>query len=755
MSLVFFSSPASRRAARGCDGVSGRLDLQDARRHAGPRGDRARGPDRSRITFPSSTARFVRLSRLYVSWRRSSIAEVGVSIDHVAWSPSPSRASATCKPGGERLTFCTLHQRGREREQQARDDAGTQVPEGAQTRAKTHLADQRHAAPRDLRASCPAPDGVHLAPWTTAPDLSIVIVTFNGRDKALDTLRSAHDRLGAISAEWLVVDNGSSDGTADAIESAFPDVRVFRERNRGFAAGNNVALPHATGRYVLLMNPDVEIADGTLADLVSALDERPRVGVASVRQRASDGTLLASIRRFPTPARGFGEALGTGGVAWLARFQELDTDFARYDEERSADWLVGAFLIARREAIAQVGPLDERFFLYAEETDWCRRFRSQGWDVRHLPHVTITHHEGDNKRPEMVAQLGHSRRRYAYKHFVWPRAVALHASLALGHLLRVVVFAPLAALRPRHRRRAARRGVRARGGLRRAAAVRRGRSPRRRPLTSRPMEIEGATVSGFGKVLVTGGGGAIGSNVVDELVLAGADEIIVLDNFVRGRRENLDWARANGAVELVEGDIRDRALVRELMEGVDVLFHHAAIRITQCAEEPRLALEVLVDGTYNVFEAAVEAEVRKLVASSSASVYGLAEEFPTAREPPPVRQRHALWRREGLQRGAAAQLPRDVRARLRRAALLQRLRPADGRPRPLHRGARPLDGADLGGQAAADLRRRPADDGLHLHGRHRAGEHARRRSRAAPTWSTTSPAASRPACSGWPRCCSR
>jgi UDP-glucose 4-epimerase len=136
-------------------------------------------------------------------------------------------------------------------------------------------------------------------------------------------------------------------------------------------------------------------------------------------------------------------------------------------------------------------------------------------------------------------------------------------------------------------------------------------------------------VSGFGRVLVTGGGGAIGSNVTDELVLAGAEEIVVLDNFVRGRRENLDWAKANGNVTLVEGDIRDRALVRELAEGVDVLFHHAAIRITQCAEEPRLALEVLVDGTYNVFEAAVEAKVRKVVASSSASVYGLAEQFPT------------------------------------------------------------------------------------------------------------------------------
>jgi UDP-glucose 4-epimerase len=136
-------------------------------------------------------------------------------------------------------------------------------------------------------------------------------------------------------------------------------------------------------------------------------------------------------------------------------------------------------------------------------------------------------------------------------------------------------------------------------------------------------------VSGLGRVLVTGGAGAIGSNVTDELVLAGAEEIVVLDNLVRGRRENLAWAQANGPVTVVEGDIRDRALVRRLTTGVDVVFHLAAIRITQCAEEPRLALEVLVDGTYNVVEAAVDAGVRKVVASSSASVYGLAEEFPT------------------------------------------------------------------------------------------------------------------------------
>jgi UDP-glucose 4-epimerase len=134
----------------------------------------------------------------------------------------------------------------------------------------------------------------------------------------------------------------------------------------------------------------------------------------------------------------------------------------------------------------------------------------------------------------------------------------------------------------------------------------------------------------LGRVLVTGGAGTIGSNLVDLLVREGAAEIRVLDDFTRGRRENLAWAAAHGPVEVIEGDIRDRATVRAATEGADLVFHLAAIRITQCAQEPRLANEVLVDGTFNVLEAAAACEVRKVIASSSASVYGLAESFPTS-----------------------------------------------------------------------------------------------------------------------------
>jgi len=133
------------------------------------------------------------------------------------------------------------------------------------------------------------------------------------------------------------------------------------------------------------------------------------------------------------------------------------------------------------------------------------------------------------------------------------------------------------------------------------------------------------------RVLVTGGAGTIGSTLVDQLVDAGAADIVVIDNFMRGRRENLADAtdRAGGRLAVVDADINDRGLVTELTAGRDLVFHLAALRITQCAEQPRLALESLVDGTFTVIESAAAAGVAKVVASSSASVYGLAELFPT------------------------------------------------------------------------------------------------------------------------------
>ncbi len=141
------------------------------------------------------------------------------------------------------------------------------------------------------------------------------------------------------------------------------------------------------------------------------------------------------------------------------------------------------------------------------------------------------------------------------------------------------------------------------------------------------------------RVLVTGGAGLVGSHIADLLVKEEVAEIIVLDNFTRGQISNIAWAKEHGKVTLVEGDIRDLQVLDKVMDGVDIVFHQAAIRITQCAAEPRLALEVMADGTYNVLEAAVKAKVKKVVAASSASIYGMAEQFPTTESHHPYNNR--------------------------------------------------------------------------------------------------------------------
>lgn len=296
----------------------------------------------------------------------------------------------------------------------------------------------------------------------TRPDLSIVVVTHNGREMALKTLRSARAARGVASVEWLVVDAGSSDGTPDAIEREFGDVRVFRRENRGFAASNNVALEVAQGRYVLLLNPDVEVLQGDLGELVAAMDERPGLGMASVVQRGTNGELQASIRRFPSPLRSLGESLFAAYWPVLRSFQELETRPASYSRETAADWLVGAFLIARREAVRAVGPLDTRFFLYSEEIDWCYRFWQAGWPIAHLPLIEVTHHAGKRSRGDLMAQLSHSRLLFAEKHYGVGRRAAIRAALALGHVIRIGVFGLPALVRPaaRERVRAERAGLR-------------------------------------------------------------------------------------------------------------------------------------------------------------------------------------------------------------------------------------------------------------------------------------------------------
>ncbi len=202
------------------------------------------------------------------------------------------------------------------------------------------------------------------------------------------------------------------------------------------------------------------------------------------------------------------------------------------------------------------------------------------------------------------------------------------------------------------------------------------------------------------RILVIGGAGFVGSHIVDQLLAEPVREIVVLDNLVRGTRNNLAGALQDDRVTLVEGSVEDRDAARAtLMQGTDYVFHLAALWLYECVHEPRRALEVNVVGTYNVIEAAHEAGVKKVVYSSSASVYGDAVDEPDDRGAP-VQQPHDVRRHEDRRRAVLPRVPRAARARLRRPALHERLRPAHGLQGHLrqrdHEGARP----DRRGRAA-------------------------------------------------------
>jgi GT2 family glycosyltransferase len=286
-------------------------------------------------------------------------------------------------------------------------------------------------------------------------ELAVVIVSHECAPYLEPCLRSVFAHAGGADLDVVVVDAGSSDGGPEVVERAFPDVRVLRGPNRGFAHANNIGVLATDAPFVLFLNPDTEILEGTLAGLVALLADRPRVGLAGCRQVGPDGELAPSIRRFPSPTRAFMEALGSERLpvraSWLG---ERELDPAPYARETACDWTSGSFMVARRDALLAAGLMDERFFIYCEEPDLCRRIKAAGWDVAHLPVMTILHHAGKSGWSErLVAQDAFARRQYYTKHLSRPRAGLALSAHALGLAIRAALGAP-------DRRRACRAGLR-------------------------------------------------------------------------------------------------------------------------------------------------------------------------------------------------------------------------------------------------------------------------------------------------------
>jgi hypothetical protein len=266
-------------------------------------------------------------------------------------------------------------------------------------------------------------------------DASAIVVTYNALPWVEQCLESVRGE------ETIVVDNGSTDGTPDVVRELFPEARVLERANRGLGAGWNAGMEVATGRYFLLLNADAWLTEASLARLVAFADANARAAVVGPRLLNTDGSLQRSVRGFPTLWRLATEYFFLRKLAPRSRL--LNAFYAGgfdHDVVHEAEVVMGACMLVRREAVDEVGPLDEAFFLFSEETDWCRRFLDAGWQVLFFPgaecvHVGSAAHGGRMLRENLRGHL-----RFLLKHRGERSAERARRLLAWALVLRGRVF---------------------------------------------------------------------------------------------------------------------------------------------------------------------------------------------------------------------------------------------------------------------------------------------------------------------------
>lgn len=254
-------------------------------------------------------------------------------------------------------------------------------------------------------------------------DISFIIVSWNVRELLKRALQAMLDDTRAERIEIIVVDNASRDGTVEMLRENFPNARVIANaENVGFTRGNNQALQIAQGRYLFLVNPDTEIQRGAARALIEFMDAsaNARVGIVGPQLVYPDGAIQSSRRRFPKFSTALFES--TKLEQWFPR-NRLITDYRLLNTDnyqtQDVDWVVGAALFARRAVYEQIGGLDERFFMYSEELDWCKRAKDAGWRVVYFPNARVLHHEAkssDQVRAQRDIYFHSSKVRYFKKH---------------------------------------------------------------------------------------------------------------------------------------------------------------------------------------------------------------------------------------------------------------------------------------------------------------------------------------------------
>lgn len=236
-------------------------------------------------------------------------------------------------------------------------------------------------------------------------DVSVVIVNWNVKDYLRDCLRSVYEQTKGVRFEVIVVDNGSADGSQEIVRREFPQVRLIENpENRGFAAANNQGIKLATGRYLLLLNPDTVVLDDAIGKAVAFADGNPSVGIVGCQVLETQHSVQPTCFRFPSPMTIFMALTGLHSLFPNNRLFALERfgDWAR-DTERDVDVVSGMFMLVRREAVDEVGLMDEDYFMYAEEADWCYRFWQAGWRCVFTPQARITHVDGGSKSTKQVS----------------------------------------------------------------------------------------------------------------------------------------------------------------------------------------------------------------------------------------------------------------------------------------------------------------------------------------------------------------
>jgi len=234
----------------------------------------------------------------------------------------------------------------------------------------------------------------------TARDASVVVVSFNTRDVLRECLQTLAQHADGVSYETIVVDNASRDGSADMVAAEFPDATLIRsDVNLGFAGANNRGFPFARGRYVVLLNSDAFLRPGALPRSVEKMDATPTVGLAGARLIGRDGSWQPSARMFPSVTNDLLTLSGLPAKYPRSRFLgRVDRTWADPGEPAEVDWVPGAYSIIRRSVLEHLGYFDERFFLYYEEVDLCRRIKAAGHTIWYWPDVEVVHIGGESSK---------------------------------------------------------------------------------------------------------------------------------------------------------------------------------------------------------------------------------------------------------------------------------------------------------------------------------------------------------------------